>query len=248
VTGISLVARRQISEATCSDGERGLAVSDHEHRRDGDNGPEAAARGLWHWFLDLVEDAVEAALGEDEDEGRPPKPLPPGGAAAPVTVPATAVEQLTIAALGARYAAIGQRPLAQVIWQDADGEVLVHLDQTKVVMFPGLILVALTLEADETGKGQLIVPFAVGSPPSPAGLLVATEQRPRGPEQLADRWGESAIAAAWLALLDLAHGLALQRGVDADGSRLIPGAIVSDGASLAVVPQARHQRDRVAGR
>ena len=227
-------------------------MGDDEHGRDGDNGPEAAARRLWHWFLDLVEDAVEAALGEDEDDDgeghRPPKPLPPGGAAAPVTVPAAAVEQLTIAALGARYAAIGQRPPAQVIWQDADGEVLVHLDQTKVVMFPGLILVALTLEADETGKGQLVVPFAVGSPASPAGLLAATEQRPRGPDQLVDRWGESAIAAGWLALLDLAHGLALQRGVDTDGSRLIPGAIVCDGATLTVVPQARHQRDRVVGR
>ena len=231
-------------------GSGGLTVSDDEHRRDGDNGPEAAASKLWRWFLDLVEDVVEAALGEDENgkEGRPPKPLPPGGAAAPVTVPAAAVEQLTIAALGARYSVIGQQPPAQVIWQDADGEVLVHLDQTKVVMFSGLILVALTLETDETGKGQLIVPFAVGSPASPAGLLAVTEQRPRGPEQLVDRWGESAIAAAWLALLDLAHGLALQRGVDIDGSRLIPGAIVCDGASLAVVPQARHERDRVVGR
>jgi hypothetical protein len=224
-------------------------TTEHEHEHDSDAGPEKAARRLWRWFLDLVEDAVEAALGEDEGRpGRPPKPLPPGGVAPPVTIPGSAVEPLTIAALGARYAAVGHPAAAQVIWQDADGEVLVHLDQTKVVMFPGLILVALTLETDETGKGQLVVPFAVGSPTSPAGLLVATEQRPRGPDQLVDRWGESAIAAAWLALLDLAHGLALQSGVDADGSRLIPGAIVCDGTSFSVVPQARHQRDRVVGR
>ncbi len=135
-----------------------------------------------------------------------------------------------------------------MIWQDGDGEVLVHLDQTMVEMFPGLILVALTLETDETGPGQLVVPFAVGSPGSPAGLLAVTEQQPRGPVQLVDRWGQAATAAAWLALLDVAHGLALQSGVDTNGARLIPGAISTDGSGLSVVPQARHPGDQVVGR
>lgn len=226
-------------------------MTDHEQGHDVGDGPENAARRAWRWFLDLVEDAVEAALEErhdDDDRRGPRKPLPPGGAAPPVTVPARAVEQLTIASLGARSAAIGEPPPAKVIWRDADGEVLVHLDQTKVVMFPGLVLVALTLETDQTGQGQLVVPFAVGSPASPAGLLAVTEQRPRGPAQLVDRWGDSATAAAWLALLDLAHGLALQSGVDTSGARLIPGAISSDGHSLSVIPQARHAGDRVVGR
>jgi hypothetical protein len=168
--------------------------------------------------------------------------------AAPVTVRASAVTPLAVAAIGARYTAPGQPPPAQVIWQDGDSEVLVHLDKTETVMFPGLVLVALTLETDETGPGQLVMPFAIGSPDSPAGLFAVTEARPRGPEQLADRWGEAATAAAWLALLDVAHGMALQSGTDTAGARLIPGAITCDGSVLTVTPQARHPGDQVAAR
>lgn len=219
-------------------------MSDDERRPDKDD------RELVRWFLHLVEDAVEAALrkaGQGPCGGTGP-PVAPGGVAAPVTLQASAVTALTVAALGARYAAPGQPSPAQVIWQDGDSEVLVHLDKTETVTFPGLVLVALTLEADETGPGQLVVAFAVGSPDSPAGLLAVTEARPRGPAALADRWGEAATAAAWLALLDVAHGMALQSGTDAAGARLIPGAITCDGTALTVTPQARQPADQVAGR
>jgi hypothetical protein len=228
-------------------------MTENEHADETVEAARRAACRLARRFLDLVEDAIESECeepghGPRGGHGRPVKPILPGQAAPPVAVPATAVEQLTIAALGSAYTTAGQPSLAQVIWQDGDGEVLVHLDQTKVVLFPGLVLVALTLETDETGSGQLVVPFAVGSPSSPAGLLAVTEERPRGPAQLVDRWGQAAIAAAWLALLDVAHGLALQSGVDTDGARLIPAAITTNGSVLSVIPQARHPGDRVAGR
>lgn len=218
-------------------------MADDERRPDRDD------CGLARWFLDLVEDAVEAALHEAGKckHGGTGTPVPPGGVAAPVSVQASAVTPLAAAAIGARYAAPGQPAPAQVIWRDGDSEVLVHLDKTETVMFPGLMLVALTLEADETGPGQLAVPFAVGSTDSPAGLVAVTEARPRGPERLTDRWGQAVTAAAWLALLDVAHGMALQSGTDTAGARLIPGAITCDGSVLTVTPQARHPADQVAG-
>lgn len=223
-------------------------MTEHQHE-----GAERASARLGPRFLDLVAGAVESARADTGSAPpgateRPGKPIPPGGVAPPVAVPAPAVEQLTAAALGSAYAAAGQAAPAQVIWQDGEGEVLVHLDATKVVMFPGLVVVELTLETDQTGIGQVVMPFAVGSPTSPAGLLAVTEDLPRGPAQLVDRWGQAAIAAAWLALLDVAHGLALQSGFDTDGSRLIPGAITTDGTTLTVLPQARHPGDRVVGR
>jgi hypothetical protein len=221
-----------------------LGVSDDERR------PHQDDRELVRWFLDLIEDAVEAGLrkaGKGKCGGAG-TPVAPGEVAAPVTVQASAVTTLTVAAMGARYAAPGQPPPAQVIWQDGDSEVLVHLDKTETVTFPGLVLVALTLEADETGLGQLVVAFAVGSPDSPAGLLAVTEARPRGPAALADRWGEAATAVAWLALVDVAHGMALQSGTDTAGARLIPGALTCDGTALTVTPQARQPADQVPGR
>ena len=217
---------------------------------DDERRPHRDDSGQVRWFLDLIEDAVEAALRKagKGKHGGAGTPVPPGGVADPVTVPASAVNGLAVAAIGARYAAPGQPPPAQVIWHDVDSEVLVHLDKTQAVLFPGLVLIALTLESDETGPGQLVVAFAVGGADSPAGLVAVTEARPRGPAQLVDRWGEAATAAAWLALLDVAHGMALQSGTDTAGARLIPGAISCDGSVLSVTPQARQPADQVAGR
>jgi hypothetical protein len=217
--------------------------ADEEERGEG---VERSARELARWFVRLVDEIVDEELRERGPGGGTGKPLAPGATAPPVDVKQASLQTLTRAALGAAYAPIGDTPPAQVIWQDHDGEVLVHLDQTQVVMFPGLVLVALTLESDETGSGQIIVPFAVGTPESPAGLVAVTEPNPRGPQSLVDRWGRSAIAAAWQALLDVAHGLSLNAGVDQEGARLIPGALSTDGTTLSVTPQARHATDRIA--
>jgi hypothetical protein len=172
---------------------------------------------------------------------------------APVTVAAGALARLAAAAIGARYAtaAPGQpasAPPSQVVWTDGDSEVLVHLDRTEAVVFPGVVVIALMLEAAEAGAGQLVVPFALGAPDTPAGLVAVTEPVPRGPAALADRWGEAVIAAAWLALIDVAHGMALAAGTDTLGAGLIPGALVCDGKGFTVTPQARHAADQVVGR
>ena len=243
-----------------------MSTQHHRHDDDDDDGRPHGLRRLAWWFLELCEDALERSGGRPhggpgggpDGQGRPGAPLKPlaaGATAPPVSVPAADMEALTRAALGAAAATAagdgtpaGGKPPAQVVWQDADGEVLVHLDRTRVVLHPGLVLVAMTLETDQTGAGELVVPFAVGGPDSPAGLIAVTERLPRGPQALVDRWGQSVIAAAWLALLDVAHGLALHTGVDEEGARLIPGALSVDGSQLTVVPQARHSADRVAGR
>jgi len=176
------------------------------------------------------------------------KPAPPGSLAPSVRVTTEQLQPLLIASLGSLYVAADVSPPPQVIWYDHDSEVLVHLDRTVVELDDGLVLVALTLETDQTGVGQLTVPLSIGSAQLAAGLVAVTESRPRGPAALVDRWGDAAIAAAWRGLLDAAHSLALQAGVDANGARLVPGAVSCDGKTLSVVPQARHAIDAVTGR
>lgn len=175
-------------------------------------------------------------------------PVPPGALSPPVAVTVDQLQTLVVAALGSLYVAPDQTGPPQVIWYDHDGEALVHLDRTLVRLGVGLVLVALTLETDQTGVGQLTVPLGVGTPEMAGGLMVVTESRPRGTLALADRWGDTAVAAAWRALLDAAHALALQAGVDASGARLVPGALLCDGKTFSVVPQARHPIDAVIGR
>jgi hypothetical protein len=176
------------------------------------------------------------------------KPVQAGALAAPISISAKQLQALVISALGAMYVAADEVGPSEVLWYDHDGEVLVHLDQTVVALQAGVVLVALTLETDQTGAGQLTVPLVVGSAQFAAGLMVMTERRPRGPVALVDRWGEPAVAAAWRALIDASHALALHAGVDTVGARLVPGALSSDGKTFVVVPQARHAIDAVAGR
>jgi hypothetical protein len=176
------------------------------------------------------------------------RPAPPGTLVHAVGVTGEQLQQLLITSLGSLYVAADVSPPPQVIWFDHDSEVLVHLDRTVVKLDDGLVLVALTLETDQTGAGQLTVPLSIGSAQQAAGLVAVTESRPRGPAALVDRWGDATIAAAWRALLDAVHALALQAGVDTSGARLVPGTVSCDGATLSVVPQARHAIDAVTGR
>ncbi len=181
----------------------------------------------------------------------PPVSVPPlaaGEAAGQVVLDAGRITELFQVALAADVPAVDGTAPMQVVWYDGDSEVLVHLDRTRVVVQPGLVLVAMTLESAQTGAGELLVPFAVGAPGSPAGMVVVTEPRPRGPAALADRWGEAVTAAAYRALLDVSHAVSLLTGVDEAGARLIPGALLVDSATVQVVPQARHASDQIPGR
>jgi hypothetical protein len=191
-----------------------------------------------------IELKVESPPGESVGG----KPAPPGTLVHAVSATAAELQQLLIKNLGSLYVAADVSPPPQVIWYDHDSEVLVHLDRTVVKLGDGLVLVALTLETDQTGAGQLTVPLSIGSVQLAAGLVAVTESRPRGPAALVDRWGDATIAAAWRALLDAVHSLALQAGVDTSGARLVPGAVSCDGTTLSVVPQARHAVDAVTGR
>jgi hypothetical protein len=164
--------------------------------------------------------------------------LPAGTVAPPVEVEDERFERLVRAALAPDEAS------ASVVWHEADAEVVVHLDRTRVRTRDGLVLVALTLECDQTGLAEVVVPFAVGTNERPAGLVAASEAKPRGPEVLVDRWGEAIIATAWRAVVEAATAVARDRGSDLDGAPLRAGGLVARGGRIAVVPQARHSFER----
>lgn len=175
-------------------------------------------------------------------------PVPVGETVKAVAVTAADLQPMLVAALGAPYVAPGAPPPSQVIWYDHDGEVLVHLERTVVALHPGAVGIGLQLQNDESGVGLLSVVFGVGTRSAAAGLVVAAETHPRGPLALVDRWGETVTAAAWRALLDVAHAVALHAGVDSSGARLVPAAISASAQKLTVTPQARHAIDAVTGR
>jgi hypothetical protein len=170
----------------------------------------------------------------------PGPPLPPGALAEPASLDPAALQQLVPLAVGA-----AEEP--QVVWQAAGSEVLVHLGATRVVTREGIVLVELELETEQTGRADVVVPFAVGSAERPAGMLALAERKPRGPALLVERWGEAIIAAAWQALLDIAEAAARAAGRDLAGRPLRPGALLAGDDGLRVIPQAEHPPLRASG-
>jgi hypothetical protein len=99
----------------------------------------------------------------------------------------------------------GTAPPLQVVWVDRGDEVLVHLDSTQVRVRDTTLLISVDLETDQTGRTPLVVVLAMGDTADPAGLVVTTDEYPRGNGALAARWGKSLQAAVWASLLGLAR-------------------------------------------
>lgn len=202
-------------------------------RRDGDDDEDKRRRRCKRLLAELRKNCPELL------PGAPPEP---GQLGPPVRLDGEAVGALF------RRALAPDPDQPQIIWRDADSEVVLHAERTRVEARDGIVAVALVLECLETdGASEVVVPFALGSEQRPAGMIVATERRPRGPAILVDRWGEAIVAAAWQALLDIASVAAGGAGDDTDGEPLRAGALLAADGSLTVVPQARHGFEREAG-
>lgn len=126
----------------------------------------------------------------------------------------------------------------RVVWVDHGDEVLVHLDSTTTQIAGQSLLVSIELECDQTGRTPLVVAFALPADEA-AGLVLATDEYPRGNGLLAARWGPAVQSAAWSALLALAGDHAAERdlaprGLTVTGGqlRLIAGQSLTAAAQL----------------
>ena len=181
---------------------------------------------------------------DDSDTKRPPKP---GEVAPDVTIsPAQTQQQIQRTFASAVAGTVGgSDPTPDVVWVDGDNELLVRPSKTRVVLRTGFVLIGISVNADQTGDVEIVVPFAVGAPNEPLGLIASTDAVPRGPDAIVTVWGDQLIAAAWDALLRFSAMTAGTAGVDEDHQPLLPMAIVADTNGLTVTPQARHTFDRV---
>lgn len=178
----------------------------------------------------------------------PPEPLPPGNVGPPLPVSSSDLPALARTALRAASGlpmapSAGQAPVTGVTWVDGDRELYVAIDQVDVKLAPGAVAVTIPVRCDQTGETSADVSFAVGLPDRPLGLVVATEDRPRGPAAVVDVWGDALIALAWQCLLDVAAGISAASGSDSAGAPLIASALHSDGKTLSITPQARFAFD-----
>jgi len=189
----------------------------------------------------------------------PTDPLPAGqpGAVVPVSadqvgvlIGASIADQVTVSASG-RLPGQGAPPPPAVLWRDGIDSLLVKVADISVKLSDGVVLVIIPVMCDQLrdaagapATGAVVVELHVGTADRPTGMFAATPERPDGPPVVVQRWGAALTALAWRALLEAAAGIAAAAGRDADGSPLVPVALVASGQGLAVLPQARHPFDR----
>ncbi len=191
--------------------------------------------------------AGDGGQGTGRQSARTLIPREPGAVAPNVTSDSaqtqTHLQRAFASALAGRAGSSDPNP--DVIWVDCGNELLVRPSKTRTVFRPGFVLIGISVHSELTGDVEIVIPFAVGAPNEPLGMIAATETRPRGPPIIVETWGEQLIAAAWEALLRVAADLAATGGIDLDHQPLIPMAIVADANGLSVTPQARHTFDRI---
>ena len=166
-------------------------------------------------------------------------PLPPGkvGPELPLSKPVFG-RLITAAAM--------QDNQGSVIWTKDESELQVITGKVTVELSDGLILVNIPVTCDQAGSATVQVPFAVGGPTSPAGMLVATEEHPRGPDAIIAVWSDALLAFAWKLLMSVATRSAAAAGTDTDGAGLIPAALTANADGVNVLTMARQAFDRVA--
>jgi hypothetical protein len=184
--------------------------------------------------------ALLAQLRERCPQAVPPPTPKPGELSDPVVVGITELQGLVQAALGG-----GTGDEGLVLLSDGDSELLVDPGRTRVLTADGVVLVVLGVECDQTGRVEVTVPFATGSEAATAGMVMATEQVPRGDPAVTARWAEALVAMAWEALLSVTAGLTRHAGTDLDAAPLLPGALLAGKDGVTVLPQARHEHDRL---
>jgi hypothetical protein len=98
--------------------------------------------------------------------------------------------------------------LEAIIWEDAGSQIQIDVAKTRIDFTDGFALIGFSVHTDQVPSSEVIVPFALGTPDRPTGLIAATETTPRGPSIIVARWGDAFIAAAWKILLTAVQKLA----------------------------------------
>jgi len=175
----------------------------------------------------------------------PPRPLDPGGVGPEIPLNPDELQKLVTVAVPKAAGLPPGSAADSVVWTLAGNELLVLLAKVTVKLVgDGIALVLIPVHCDQVQEATVTVPIALGDDKRPAGLLAATEDRPRGPAAVVDVWGDALTALAWQVLLAAATGVAAGAGTDVDGAPLIPAGLTASADGLRILTMARHPFDR----
>jgi hypothetical protein len=172
---------------------------------------------------------------------QPSQPLKPGQTGAEVALNRSELSRLVrTAALNFVAPDEDKRRSDRVIWRDHDSELLVYLSRVIARTQPGAVLIDVPVHCDQVGDAMVHMAFAVGNERRPAGMIAATESKPRGPAAVVDVWGDALLAFGWQLLLKTTEAVAAELGHDAEGTPLVAVGLTASASGVSVLPMARH--------
>lgn len=171
------------------------------------------------------------------------RPLPPGTTVDIRSASPDVVQSLFVRALPVAAGLDPSRAeeVATVLWVDGRNQLLVHLDQAKVALGDGYIDTYLVVECDQTQRTSVVATFVTSTGKRPAGFIVATEDRPRGPTVVVDAWGEALVALAWRAVIEVARVVAGTAGIDRFERQFVAANVEATTNALLVTPMVPHR-------
>lgn len=178
--------------------------------------------------------------------GQAGQPLPAGtlGPELPLNADETVQACRVVGRLVAGLPTVNRDDPGIVVWSLGEDELAVFVTQIEVETQDGAVAIVIPVACDQTGPQKVVVRFAVGSAKRPAGLLAATDQRPFGPVEIVDVWGDALVSFAWQVVTGVSVRLASATNRDEDGLGLIPVGLAASRDGLSIATMARHQFDR----
>ncbi len=138
-----------------------------------------------------------------------------------------------------------------ILWEEGGSRLVVNVAKVQVTPQDGVVDITIPVRCDETGDAAVTVTFVTGSADRPTGGLAATEDRPRGPAVVVERWHEALIAFAWHTFVAATAAVSATGGTDPAGRPLITAGITAIARRLVGAPDGpsrvrslRHQRDQ----
>lgn len=171
------------------------------------------------------------------------KPLPPGTVGPEIPVGPDQATSL-FRTVGRLLAGLPTDDPGVVVWTQGQDELAVLVAQIDVQMADGAVAIVIPVRCDQTRDTKVFVRFAVGSENRPAGMLASTDERPFGPPEVVDVWGDALVSYAWQIITGVSVRLADATGRDEDGAGLIPIGLAAAPNGLSIATMARHVFDR----
>ena len=175
------------------------------------------------------------------------KPVPAGKLGPVLELDLKRAQKLFLRAL-LLAASSGGAEDGDVLWNDGDDQLLLHIKDARLVTDDSVVVVGLPVYSDQSGETELAIPFVTEDEANALGFNAATESVPRGHAAVIDRFGDSLVAIAWMAIVETVTAWAAAAGERVTGAELLAAGLSVTSKGFVIPTQAPITEARKVGK